>query len=161
MTGIDIIDFHDPLLRNRKHAIRLISHPEDNQEDFWALWTAKEAIFKTYRQIKPFRPKEIPITFNDSLSYTSDDTTGYIHQTTNYLVSIASKAQHQEYVIFERETNSPSNEVRVKISEWFLDHGIKTEVEQDQNRLPVLTHNQSPISISHHGRYLAFAYPIR
>ena len=67
MTGIDIIDFHDPLLRNRKHAIRLISHPEDNQEDFWALWTAKEAIFKTYRQIKPFRPKEIPITFNDSL----------------------------------------------------------------------------------------------
>ena len=75
MTGIDIVDFHDPLLKNREQAIRFITHPDDNHEDFWALWTAKEAIFKTYRQIKPFRPKEIPITFNDSLSYTSDDTT--------------------------------------------------------------------------------------
>ena len=71
MIGIDIVDIKDVLLHPRtEEHMRFINakgdkYPEDIDSNllYWIVWSAKEAIFKSKRQLKPFDPKLITITF--------------------------------------------------------------------------------------------------
>ena len=157
MIGIDIIDLQDPLLKSRTGSDRFILHPEDRiVRDFWDYWTAKEAIFKCQRKPGPFKPKDIPINFVSDQKFLSEEWKGTVISTENYCLSLAGTVT--DHFIFTRETSDPSVEIREKIAKWFLDeHKIKTSVIADVNGLPVLGHDQLPISITHHGRFMAFA----
>ncbi len=158
MIGIDIIDLQDPLLKNRTGSDRFILHPEDRiVRDFWDYWTAKEAIFKCQRKPGPFKPKDIPINFVSDNYFHSEGWKGAVISTENYCLSMAGAAT--DHFIFTKETPNPSAEIRSKISKWFLEeHQIKTAIVPDANGLPSLSHNKSPVSITHHGRFMAFAF---
>ncbi len=158
MIGIDIIDLQDPLLKNRTGTARFILHPDEVPDrDFWDYWTAKEAIFKCQRNKGPFMPKNIPINFVSDKNFHSKGWKGTVISTPNYCLSIAGDSiDHQ---IFNCDTRNPSDEIRIKISKWFFDElAIQTKVISDANGLPVLSHNHSPVSLSHHGRFMTFAY---
>jgi len=157
MIGIDIIDLQDPLLKNRTGSDRFILHPEDRIiRDFWDYWTAKEAIFKCQRKTGPFKPKDIPINFLSDKKFDSEGWRGTVISTEDYCLSLAGVVG--EHCIFNRETSDSSQEIRNKITRWFLEeHHIETSVISDAQGLPILSHNESPISITHHGRFMAFA----
>ncbi len=161
MIGIDIVDLNDPLLKSRENSLRLISHPQDkikHNTSFWHLWCSKEAVFKVHRNIQPFSPTYIPILFSSNSNFHSDEVKGSVSPSNNYVCSIASTKENYHYEIFECETSNPSLEIRTLIKQWFKNTHITTSVVKDVHGLPMLSHNQSPISISHHGKYLAFAY---
>ena len=66
MIGIDIVDLTDPLIHERgTRALNLITHSNDQFPDdcnpFWLLWTAKEAVYKSYRKDKAFSPTDIEV----------------------------------------------------------------------------------------------------
>ena len=77
MIGIDIVDINDVLLRPRtREDMRFIKAKGDNYPEdldpilvYWIVWSAKEAIFKSKRQLKPFDPKLITITFSHDLNF--------------------------------------------------------------------------------------------
>ena len=157
MIGIDIIDLHDPLLKNRAGSNRFILHPDDHiTRDFWDYWAAKEAIFKCQRKVGPFKPKDIPINFISDKIFHSEGWEGTVISTENYCLSLAGSVT--DHFIFNKQTSDPSLEIRNKISRWFIEkHEIVTSVTSDVNGLPILSHNKAPISITHHGRFMAFA----
>ncbi|XOV93978.1 MAG: 4'-phosphopantetheinyl transferase superfamily protein [Bacteroidota bacterium] len=159
MIAIDLIDLYDPLLKNRDTSLRFITHPNDsNNLNFWPLWAAKEAAFKLQRTKQPFRPKTINIQFDSENTFQYHGLKGNIYQSEDWVISTLGD-QKIEYVTFDVETDDPSTEIRKKIKEWFFEnHQINTFVSSDKSGLPILNHNQSPISITHHGRFMAFAY---
>lgn len=159
MISIDLIDLQDPLLKDRTKSIRFISHPEDTPDtNFWPLWTAKEAAFKAERIKQPFNPKSFAIQFKDESSFNWNGFSGKVYQSADWILSMLSDRKI-DFVIFDAESNNPSKEIRDKIKIWYsANHQIDTIVSSDESGLPILKHNQSPISITHHGRFMAFAY---
>lgn len=168
MPGIDIIDLKDPLLHKReKGAIRLITHPKDEyphgENEFWYLWTAKEAIFKAKRDLTMFDPKEIQVTIRkiqNDLTFESGEIKGVLIEKGDAIIAIADKdLQNVTYKILERESNNDSTELREAVVRHFhLEHALEVKVESDGDGLPVLDYHKLPLSFTHHARYMAFAY---
>lgn len=168
MIGIDIVDLQDPLLRARNNALRFITHPGDifseNELSYWLLWAAKEAIFKTRRELKPFYPKMIRTEIhesNDRIFFTSGDITGEILLSPDQVIALAKKNVNAiSFHAHKTDSKCPSVEIRSLISAHFLK--IKSQhikVIEDSNGLPMLDYGNIPVSIAHHHRSLAFAYP--
>lgn len=168
MVGIDVIDLTDPLLKGREKALRFILHSEDTFPDidsiFWIIWTAKEAIFKSKREIKSFDPKQIQVTIFQSgnqIHFSSNQIAGKVLIETDRVIAIAQQANNLiSHQVIEKSTANHSQEVRRCIEEHFhQEKSIKLAVSKDANGLPILDYRKLPISISHHGRFLSFAYP--
>lgn len=160
MIGIDITDLSDPLLKDREKANRLISNPGDKtqfEHTFWHLWCSKEAVFKAARKKRPFRPASIPIQFTDPKNYISNNLSGMVIENESFVLSVTSFTAEINFQVFQRTSTDPSSEIRDQIRQWFKEkHQTNTSVIKDKNGLPILSHNHSPISITHHGKYLAF-----
>lgn len=169
MVGIDLVDLSDPLLKPRDHrALRLISHPDDHVPDhphsFWLLWTAKEAVFKAQRQIIPFEPKKIAVSISqrdNALSFQSETLRGNIFQDQSIIYAIVhSENQPCHHQILKRNTQSPSEEVRAMAIQFMkLNYQLQVAIHTDEKDLPVLSHQQLPISFTHHHDYLGFTLP--
>ena len=73
MIGIDIVDIKDPLLHLRTaDHLRFIEAEGDQYPEhidpillYWIVWSAKEAVFKSKRQLKSFDPKLITVILYD------------------------------------------------------------------------------------------------
>lgn len=169
MPGIDLIDLKDPLLHKREQgAIRLITHPGDEcpevEHQFWYLWTAKEAIFKAKRDLTNFNPKEIRVIIrqdNDNLTFESDDIKGNLIKDGDVILAIADvDLSNVTYQILERKTGNDSQEIREEIVKHFQkEYDLTVKVQSDGDGLPILDHLNLPLSLTHHARYMAFAYP--
>lgn len=168
MIGIDLIDLKDPLLKTRERAFRFILHPEDefpdNEISFWLLWVAKEAIFKTRREVKSFDPKQIRVNIYESgtqMLFSSGKISGEIIVGKEHIMAVAQAANNTiSYHIREKQTTDDSKEVRQYITDHFTQKkAFQINLTEDQNGLPLLDYRKIPISISHHGRFLSFAYP--
>lgn len=169
LTGIDIVDFGDPLLNSREKALRFITHPNDSffEDDqiYWYLWTAKEAIFKTKREVKPFVPKSIQVNIyhsGDNIFFSSGNITGKVFPGKDHLIALAQMTNSKETVHKYRKARSSnlSAEVRNFISRYFTDtKGTDIRVIESPDGLPVLSYRKIPVSIAHHHHYLAFSYP--
>ncbi|WP_421896990.1 4'-phosphopantetheinyl transferase family protein [Marinoscillum sp.] len=169
MVGIDLVDLSDPLLKPRdERALRLISHPADHFPDhplrFWHLWTAKEAVFKAYREIIPFDPKKIDITISQEgnhLTFQSNNLRGSIFQEQSVIYAVAySEDRPYHHQILKRKTSSPSAEVRTMLIQYIkLNYDEETIISADEKGLPVLSHQWLPISFTHHHDYLGFMLP--
>lgn len=171
MIGVDIVDLSDPLLKKRdQDALRLITNPHDDHVSgsnrFWHLWSAKEAVFKAKRELVRFHPKGIPIQLYrqpDKITFTSgDDIQGEIIEKDSMILAVASTRDASVgYQYAPRKTDNDSKEIRQLVSKYFLDrYGITTCVIHDGDRLPILDYRQTPVSLSHHASFLAFAYPM-
>ena len=85
MIGIDIVDLKDPLLHPRTaDHLRFIKAKGDQYPEntdpillYWIVWSAKEAIFKSKRQLKSFDPKLITVVFSNNLYFSSKQLVGH------------------------------------------------------------------------------------
>ena len=167
MIGIDIVDIRDPLLHPRTaDHLRFIKAKGDQYPDnidpillYWIVWSAKEAIFKSKRQLKLFDPKLITVVFSNDLYFSSEELLGTVETTPNYVVATATPPSieliHQ---IWMRHQNAPSQKIiRERIIAYFKPLNII--FTRDENQLPLLCVNEEeefPISLTHHGNYMAF-----
>lgn len=168
MIGVDIVDLTDPLLKKRNsRALGLISHPHDSctfttsdEELFWLYWTAKEAVFKTFRKSAAFSPKSIPVayhTFEDGKMYFDSNgktlAVGYTQLTKEHLLSVATFGAIASIRLrrYELGTSDHSRELRGKFDKPILSglHGLPEVVVDGVNQ---------PVSLSHHHRLGAVAW---
>lgn len=163
MIGIDIVDLHDPKLRERTdRALDLILHPADTYPQhtqlFWLVWTAKEAIFKCNRKANTFSPSTLQVNINETsqneFHFNSLSITGVIHCNHYYVLAIASKDHTPVYQLFYSKDTCKSHYIRNKISSHLAPSQRLTE---DPQGLPVINPSGKPVSITHHYHYAAFA----
>lgn len=174
MLGIDLVDLDDPLLKYRnERSFRFIAHPQDSfsqgLHDFWYFWTAKEAVFKTKRELTRFAPKNIPIQLlipdekeNYIRFHSGPQINGRIYREDQVIIAIATKIDPKDITFhyFKQTTYNESKEVREALQSYVSEHLRRdVHVTTNHNGLPQLNHKQLPVSFSHHGRYLAFACP--
>lgn len=168
MLGIDIIDLTDPLLKERsKRSLELIQGNEDQTIDhpnlFWLLWSAKEAAFKCRREPLNFAPKSIPIKLkqeSEVISFQSDELEGKIIQTENYILAVCSDVIGEvHFEIFDEKSKNWNGRIRELIVDFFSTKGFQYKIGSDELNLPTILPLNQPISVSHHGKFGAFAYP--
>ncbi len=166
MVGIDLVDLSDPNLKARSdRTIPLISHPEDvfEKNQFWLLWTAKEAIFKSYRTNRRFDPKQIPVLIDpNALTFHSGKIMGKFVISENVIMAIA---HHREvnpiFKIYRRRLKfGESDDVRNQLAAhckrefgWDITIGI------DADGLPIILSQNLIVSFTHHHNYIGFAIP--
>lgn len=167
--GIDIIDLTDPLLKERtSRSLELILNEEDQTIDhsnlFWLLWSAKEAVFKCRREPLNFAPKSIPIELaikNEEITFISETLEGKIIQKENYLLAICGdQLKEINFEVFEEETNHWSEQIRKLAVTFFESRGFQYQIGSDDLNLPTILPLNQPISVSHHGKMGAVAYPV-
>ena len=167
MIGIDIIDINDVLLHPRTgEHMRFIKakgdkYPEDIDPIllYWIVWSAKEAIFKSKRQLKPFDPKLITITFSRSLNFSSKELSGSVEITSNYVLAMATQESIKLFhkIWMNNQKVYPQKAVRKRIIEYLKPLNVKFTL--DENQLPLLSVNEEkkiPVSLTHHGKYMGF-----
>lgn len=166
MIGIDIVDLSDPLFRERtSRSLDLIASENDQFIDhpklFWLLWSAKEAVFKSRREITSFAPKNIPIVLTkegSKIKFESDDIKGEIWVDKKYILSIAGEnTEPIEFSIVNESSENWSSTIRKRIKTHFSERGISASINKSGS-LPMIN-DRLPISITHHGEFAAFAYP--
>ena len=167
MIGIDIVDIKDSLFHPRTaDHLRFIKAKSDHYPEnidpnllYWIVWSAKEAVFKSKRQLKSFDPKLITVVFSNDLHFSSKQLSGIVEATPNYVVATAApplmELMHQ---IWLNNQKAPSRKIiRKKIIAYFKPLNITLTL--DKKQLPLLVVNEEkefPISLTHHGNYMAF-----
>ena len=167
MLGIDIVDLKDPTFKERNsRSLDLIQNEEDSIIDhpnlFWILWSAKEAVFKCKREPLNFAPKKIPITIsqeNDGISFASEGIKGQILEKDDYMLAICGDLDQIDFHVFEDSNENWGEGVRFMIINYFRDYGCDYHIGSDELNLPTIEPDQIEISISHHGRFGAVAFP--
>ena len=167
MIGIDIVDLKDPLLHPRTaDHLRFIKAKGDQYPEntdpillYWIVWSAKEAIFKSKRQLKSFDPKLITVVFSNNLYFSSKQLSGTVEATSNYVVATTAppsmELMHQIWMNYQKASSQKI--IRERIIAYFKP--LNTRFTLDENQLPLLCVNEEkefPISLTHHGNYLAF-----
>ena len=167
MIGIDIVDLKDPLLHPRTaDHLRFIKAKGDQYPEntdpillYWIVWSAKEAIFKSKRQLKSFDPKLITVVFSNNLYFSSKQLSGTVEATSNYVVATTAppsmELMHQIWKNYQKASSQKI--IRERIIAYFKPLNIRFTL--DENQLPLLCVNEEkefPISLTHHGNYLAF-----
>lgn len=167
MLGIDIVDLKDPSFKERnERTIDLIKNDEDVQIEhphlFWILWSAKEAIFKCRREPINFAPTKIPVQLkqeNGTITFSSGNITGTISIEDEYILALCGDLASLEHHIFEENNDNWSEGIRFMIIEYFRELGHDYYIGSDDLNLPIVEPSKNEISISHHGRYGAVAFP--
>ena len=167
MIGIDIVDIKDPLLHLRTaDHLRFIKAKGDQYPEnidpillYWIVWSAKEAVFKSKRQLKSFDPKLITVIFSNDLHFSSKKLLGTVETTPSYVVATAAppsmELMHQIWMNHQKASSQKI--IRARIIAYFKPLNIRFTL--DENQLPLLCVNEEkefPISLTHHGNYLAF-----
>ncbi|MEQ9466210.1 MAG: 4'-phosphopantetheinyl transferase superfamily protein [Ekhidna sp.] len=167
MLGIDIVDLEDPKLRERDdRSLDLIRNKEDilidHPNQFWLLWSAKEAIFKCKREPINYSPSKIPIKLkkeDDHITFESDGIKGEIHDAKDYILAICGDLDKIDYQIFTKKNSNWSEGIRFMVIDFFREKGLDYHIGSDDLNLPVIEPARELISITHHGRYGAVAFP--
>ena len=168
MLGIDIVDLHDTNLKERdERSLNLILNEKDELMDhpdiFWLLWSAKEAIFKCHREAINYAPKSIPVQLStefDQITFRSGSLRGVIEVNSKYILSICSDdLDNTTHEVINATETMHGDRLREEIVKYFQTNDLQFEIGSDDLNLPVLLPSNTPISISHHGRWGAFIFP--
>lgn len=166
MLGIDIVDLHDPVLKERdERSLRFIKHPADtvieHDQIYWLLWSAKEAVFKCLREANNYSPTSIPVIMEETdgkIIFTSNHLEGEINITSDYILAICSdNLKKIQFEIIKATSTVDSDSLRKEINDYFKE--LNVQIGSDDLNLPILLPSEDPISISHHRNYGAFAFP--
>lgn len=167
MLGIDIVDLKDPSFKERNdRTIDLIKNEDDvhimHPQLFWILWSAKEAIFKCKREPVNFSPTRIPVQLsieNEDIIFKSDKIGGKVIIAGEYILAICGDLESIDFHVFEKQNDNWSEGIRFMIIEYFRENGQDYHIGSDDLNLPLIEPSKQEISISHHGRYGAVAFP--
>ncbi|MEQ8905485.1 4'-phosphopantetheinyl transferase superfamily protein [Ekhidna sp.] len=167
MIGIDIVDLKDPSFKERsERSLDLIKNENDSIIEhprlFWILWSAKEAIFKCKREPLNFAPKKIPVLIkeeNGHVTFQSEGIKGKVEITDEFILSICGDLENSTYETFEKPNQNWSEGIRFLVIEFFREKNLDYHIGSDELNLPVIEPAKKEISISHHGRYGAVAFP--
>ncbi|MEO9482447.1 MAG: 4'-phosphopantetheinyl transferase superfamily protein [Ekhidna sp.] len=167
MLGIDIVDLKDPSFKERDdRTLDLVKSSDDvlieHPHLFWILWSAKEAVFKCRREPINFSPSKIPIQIsneNGEITFQSNKIKGRITLKDEYIIAICGDLDQTEYHVFEKRDNNWSEGIRFMIIEYFRELEHDYHIGSDDLNLPIIEPSKQEISISHHGRYGAVAFP--
>jgi len=169
MIGIDLVNLDDPLLKPRNHrTLDLITHPDDrfpkHKNEFWYLWTAKEAVFKAHRALTNFDPKAIVIQLSSQgnhLNFRSEQFSGKVFTQEPIIYAIAAKNPEElVYQIYRQESNDESAEVRKRLVEFCKsEYDLDVSIISDSDGLPMLDYKNTPVSFTHHAGVLGFCVP--
>ena len=167
MLGIDIVDLKDPKLRERDdRSLDLIKNAGDELIDhpnpFWLLWSAKEAVFKCRREPINYSPSKIPIKLRkegENIVFESDELKGEIHSTDEYILALCGDLDQIDYQVFTKKNSNWSEGIRFMVIDFFREKGLDYHIGSDDLNLPVIEPARELISITHHGRYGAVAFP--
>jgi phosphopantetheinyl transferase len=167
VIGIDIVDIKDSLFHPRTaDHLRYIKAKGDQYPEnidptllYWIVWSAKEAIFKSKRQLILFNPKLITVVFSNNSHFSSKDLVGTVETTPNYVVATAAPPSMEvmQQIWMNHQKASSQKIIRARIIAYFKPLNIRFTL--DENQLPLLCVNEEkefPISLSHHGNYIAF-----
>ena len=167
MIGIDIVDIKDSLFHPRTaDHLRYIKAKGDQYPEnidptllYWIVWSAKEAIFKSKRQLILFNPKLITVVFSNNSHFSSKDLVGTVETTPNYVVATAAPPSMEvmQQIWMNHQKASSQKIIRARIIAYFKPLNIRFTL--DENQLPLLCvkeEKEFPISLSHHGNYIAF-----
>ena len=167
MIGIDIVDIKDSLFHPRTaDHLRYIKAKGDRYPEnidptllYWIVWSAKEAIFKSKRQLILFNPKLITVVFSNNSHFSSKELVGTVETTPNYVVATAAPPSMEvmQQIWMNHQKASSQKIIRARIIAYFKPLNIRFTL--DENQLPLLCVNEEkefPISLSHHGNYIAF-----
>jgi len=167
VIGIDIVDIKDSLFHPRTaDHLRYIKAKGDQYPEnidptllYWIVWSAKEAIFKSKRQLILFNPKLITVVFSNNSHFSSKDLVGTVQTTPNYVVATAAPPSMEvmQQIWMNHQKASSQKIIRARIIAYFKPLNIRFTL--DENQLPLLCVNEEkefPISLSHHGNYIAF-----
>jgi phosphopantetheinyl transferase (holo-ACP synthase) len=169
MIGIDVVDLKDPLIKSRDpETFRFIVPTNDQIElirshpfGFWIIWTAKESVFKALRKDIRFDPLQIPVQFSASdtkyFTFQSGAFSGKVYLSTEYVLACCGPVT---YKVVERKSGTPSMEVRTLLMQDYLRETGNGTTIGTIDKMPVLLPSEKPVSFSHHGRFLAYAYPL-
>ncbi len=169
MIGIDVVDLKDPLIKSRDpETFRFIVHTNDQVElirshpfGFWIIWTAKESVFKALRKDIRFDPLQIPVQFSASdteyFTFQSGTFRGKVHVGNKYVLACCGEVT---YKVAERKSSAPSMEVRTLLIQDYRRETNQVTTIGSFDKMPVLLPSGMPVSFSHHGRFLAYAYPL-
>ena len=147
--------------------MKLIQHEDDQLIDhphiFWLLWSAKEAIFKCEREPKNFSPTSISVQLADKeegISFTTERFDGKVIITDEYILAICSDQTNEvAFEVIEKDEKEAGGFIRIVIESFFQKQKLRLTVGVDELNLPIIMPYKEAISISHHGRFGAFAYP--
>jgi phosphopantetheinyl transferase len=167
VIGIDIVDIKDSLFHPRTaDHLRYIKAKGDRYPEnidptllYWIVWSAKEAIFKSKRQLILFNPKLITVVFSNNSHFSSKELVGTVETTPNYVVATAAPPSMEvmQQIWMNHQKASSQKIIRARIIAYFKPLNIRFTL--DENQLPLLCVNEEkefPISLSHHGNYIAF-----
>lgn len=165
--GIDIVDIKDPFFKERtKRSLELISHPEDEFIEhphlFWLFWSAKEATFKCKREAITFAPKKIPVRLTlekNSIDFQSNEIRGSIQINEDFILAICGAVRELSHKVFTNAHEHWGEGVRFMIIEYFRELGFDYHIGSDMLNLPIVEPSKTVISLSHHGRFAAVAFP--
>lgn len=165
--GIDIVDIKDPSFKERNsRTLDLIKNTADvtieHPHIFWILWSAKEAIFKCKREPLNFAPTKIPVVIsqeNGTISFESEGIKGKIEITDEYILAVCGDLENIAYETFDKSHEDWSEGIRFMVIEFFREKGLDYHIGSDDLNLPIIEPEKKEISISHHGRYGAVAFP--
>ncbi len=146
----------------------------DSQDSFftaWRIWSMKESAYKIWVQAGASHRLN-PIKFETTLV---DDCIGrvsidsklfqtYTENDTEYISTIASdNIQDAKHRVISAKLNLKEK----MIASFAMTNNVKRSeisIKTNANRIPMIYINESPIncsiSMSHHGQYAAYAYPI-
>lgn len=178
MVGNDIVDLQAAGHTSNWHRERFLDklftpseqhHIREAECPFpmlWRLWSLKEASYKLYTQLYPgrfYNPKGFECSlYGQSATVEFKGFQCYAHtrSTSDYIISEASlNKKEMGSVIVKLTTTDPKGQSE-ELRDWVLQHlGGAYRFQKNPFDIPVLVHGkeQVPISLTHHGRYGAFA----
>lgn len=171
MIGIDVVDLKDPLLQSRDStSLRFILHAEDQIDliknhpvGFWIVWAAKESVFKAHRKHIRFDPLQIQVQLlskdPEGFYFESGSLMGKISIFTESVLACCCTVERFIFKVAESNSKDPSQEVRALLIQDYLNQAGEAISIGSEDKMPVLLPSKTPVSFSHHRRFLAYAYP--
>lgn len=184
MIGNDIIDLELAFSENKsanqryrnkaftKSENRLIDLSKNPELTLWQIWAAKEAAYKLRQRTFQFEPKLNPLSF--TCSYQNKNSIIVTTEQQQYFVSLKSGSSY----IYAETTTETGSKIFRKIFdkqssyEGYLqlfseENMIKRDhlrLIKDQYHIPSILNSISeemiPVSITHHGKFSAIAFPL-
>ncbi len=186
MIGNDLVDiqiaYPEKKSENRNfikkvfnpHEEKLISQSQNKETILWLLWSMKEAAYKAHQRISGHWPKLNPkdykcrlLNFSNLAEVQVASRFYFINYscTDRYIHSIASESSGAS--LFERIYYKDPDAKQNFLRDYSEKNGLALEnltIDKDVNGIPsILDQNTKkivPISLSHHGNFTAFIFPL-
>lgn len=186
MIGNDLVDVQIAFSEKKSENLRfiekvftlqeqkLISQSEDKETTLWLLWSMKEAAYKAHQRVTrhetKFNPKDYKcrlLNFSNLAEVKVSSSFYFINYscTDRYIHSIATESS--AVTVFEKIYYKKQEAKLSFIKDYSNKNGLapgNVSIEKDALGIPSIvnekTRNKVPVSLSHHGNFSAYIFPL-